>query len=74
MPKGKKLEGVTKITLPVFTSDLEVLKSHYRRAGYSAAIRELIRKHVRSIEEAKNRVASPVPLEISDEELMDNEQ
>ncbi len=64
MARGKKLSGTTKITLPVFTDDLEVLRSHYRKAGYSAAIRSLIQQHARRIEEAKNRVAKPVELEI----------
>lgn len=44
-------EPLTKIHIRLFESDIEALREFYPNAGYNVAIRQLVRKHVRALQD-----------------------
>jgi len=51
-------EPITKVTLNLYTSDIEWFRDRYPQ-GYSEAIREALREHIRYMEMMENERAKP---------------
>ena len=46
-----KDESLEKVTLRLFTGDIARIKEYYPNLGHNRAIREIISKHLRSLDE-----------------------
>ena len=66
MARRKSPIPIEKITLNLYAGDFARLQTMYPRAGGAKAARELIRAHLRTIDEAKAQIPSPAPIHIED--------
>lgn len=53
-PPAKSEEDLEKVTVRLFKEDIATLKDFYKNAGYTKAIRTLVRKHVKALRENVN--------------------
>ena len=53
-------ESLTKITINIYSSDLDALKAFYRRTGYQRAVRLLLRKHCRELQRKQDNILQEV--------------
>lgn len=56
MPRPK--ENLKKVTIRLHDGDTEILEKFYPSVGYNAAIRKLVRKHCRALEEHSSQKES----------------
>lgn len=50
MTRRRISEPRTKVTMDLFTADVERMKALYPDAGYTTAVRMLIRQHLRALD------------------------
>ncbi len=54
-----------KVSLRLYAGDKERLQTFYPRLGYNAAVRELVRRHIKALEAKLEAENSPAALPIS---------
>jgi len=59
----REAEDTKKVTIRVYTSDIEWLKEAYPHVGYNAAIRTIVRNHRRNVEERVAKKLSQAEME-----------
>jgi len=56
-----------KVSLRLYAGDKERLQAFYPRLGYNAAVRELVRRHVKALEarlEEQRELSTPIPVDL----------
>lgn len=56
MAKRKSPEPLKKVTLNLYERDVERMEALYPKAGYTVAVRELVRTHVMRVDSARAAV------------------
>ncbi len=62
MPRPK--EDLEKVTIRLHRGDTKVLEQFYPNVGYNAAIRKLVRKHCRALQEQSSQAESEINLDL----------
>jgi len=57
-------EDLEKVTIRLHRGDTKVLEQFYPSVGYNAAIRKLVRKHCRALEEQASQAEAEITTDI----------